>query len=247
MFSFFTQTKPRTQYPSQMPDTARRQLAGSSDISLLNGLAASPDKVGESTERSPAAPSSETAQPDSPAADGQALRRLRRRDSSDEFSYAADAVEPTQITSPPAPARERDALSYLMANRHRHTTKQPVKTNLVDEQAEESDEDDGWGDSARKGDDDDEGEEGEGFVEGLVDDQVVHEATKRAQDELAEEKRRQVPLFAHECDLSSRTDTAQRDRAAGRYKARRAGSQDHRRSISHPAPRTGLLLVWLRG
>jgi hypothetical protein len=61
---------------------------------------------------------------------------------------------------------------------------------LVEEQAEESDEDDGWGGKLAGGPEEDEGENEDGYVEGLVDDQAVDEETRRKQDALAEEKRR---------------------------------------------------------
>lgn len=66
--------------------------------------------------------------------------------------------------------------------------RQQRRSEWVDEQAEESDED-GWMMPGLKGDEDDEGED-DGYVPDLVDDQVIAEEEKRKQDELAAEKAR---------------------------------------------------------
>jgi mediator of replication checkpoint protein 1 len=66
----------------------------------------------------------------------------------------------------------------------------PKRSALVDEQAEESDEDNGWL-RADAGEDENDDEEDDGRdLQDLVDDQAVNEEEKKRQDALAEEKRR---------------------------------------------------------
>lgn len=117
------------------------------------------------------------------------LRRLRRR-ASDDVPDESFTLEPTQRSTPPAP--KENAFTRLMETRRQspRPKSKPVKSMLVEEQAEESDEDDGWGGKLAGGPEEDEGENENGYVEGLVDDQAVDEETRRKQDALAEEKRR---------------------------------------------------------
>jgi mediator of replication checkpoint protein 1 len=65
------------------------------------------------------------------------------------------------------------------------------RSNLLDEQAEESDEDNGWGPVGGAEDEDEEGEgEDDAFLKGLVNDEVVDEEERTKQDELAAAKAR---------------------------------------------------------
>jgi mediator of replication checkpoint protein 1 len=72
-----------------------------------------------------------------------------------------------------------------------HAKIKPGRSAMVDDVAVESDEDGGWGPTGGDPDNDEDGEEGEdAFVPDLVDDQAIDEETKKAQDELADQKRR---------------------------------------------------------
>lgn len=107
-------------------------------------------------------------------------------------------ARPTQNAAPTQP--QRNAFQMLMAKKRdemrgpapedKLSKRKNGRSELVDEQAEESDEDAGWGPTERGPDDDEEGAEEDGFLEDLVDDVAVDEATKKEQDRLAEQKMR---------------------------------------------------------
>jgi mediator of replication checkpoint protein 1 len=132
--------------------------------------------------------------------------------SSTENGDTSAQPSPTQMSraagpESSTPARPDNAFQRMMTqaraqrlgpapeDTHATRLKQKGRSALVDEQAEESDEDAGWGPTERGADDEDDGNEDDGYVEGLVDDDKVDEATKRAQDRLAEEKMRYVFSF----------------------------------------------------
>lgn len=131
---------------------------------------------------------------DAPSAQPSPTQMSRTTDTADEDHDVADRT----------PERSDNAFQRMMTqaraqrlgpppeDMHAKRNKQKGRSALVDEQAEESDEDAGWGPTERGADDDDEGNEDDGYVEGLVDDDKVDEALKKQQDRLAEEKMRYV-------------------------------------------------------
>lgn len=102
----------------------------------------------------------------------QSFRRLRRRDSP---------------LATPSKGQTRNAFDALRAGAQELERKQNGKSFLVDEQAEESDEDDGWGLPVAKEDEGNEDLDG-GYVPDLLDDADVDEEERAAQAALAAEK-----------------------------------------------------------
>ncbi|WVF70952.1 hypothetical protein IAT40_005747 [Kwoniella sp. CBS 6097] len=199
----FTQTRPATLQASatQLSDDEdsqspgiRRQLAGASSLSLANGLDSTP--FGKTQSQTQAGSTMVDAQDNLPAelpsptqTQEESFSRLRRRQSNPEESSIL--LSPTQ----PAKANAFQRLMAGLGPRESAGTsngQKKLKSRMVDEQAEESDEDNGWG---RMGDEDEEDEDGDdGYVEGLVDDQAIDEEEKRRQDEAAAEKNREIQM-----------------------------------------------------
>lgn len=125
--------------------------------------------------------------------DDHTLTRLKRRESRD--------TEIDEIVSSPRPQETaRNAFDQLMFNARAPVAtmdmgrkdKGKMKSNFVDEQAEESDEDNGWLPVSGAGDDEENDEEEDGYVPDLVDDKEVEAEERRRQDELAAAKARSV-------------------------------------------------------
>ncbi|WWD18187.1 hypothetical protein CI109_102636 [Kwoniella shandongensis] len=199
----FTQTRPALREDTQHSDDdgsqqvdPRRQLGGRSTLSLPEGLNSTPYGKTQTQTQSPFLDESQTpltARRESEAAlmpsptqqDGESFTRLRRRVSD------PDIAEPVPH-SPTQPSRNQTAFDRMMAAASRPAQpKQKVKSRLVDEQAEESDEDNGWAPIGGPEDEDEDGED-DGFVDGLVDDEAIDEEEKRRQDELAAAKAREI-------------------------------------------------------
>ena len=86
----------------------------------------------------------------------------------------------------------RNVFDHIMlAAKRRDEKRKAIKSNLIDVQAEESDEDGGWAPQGGAEDEDDDADD-EGYVPDLVDDQTIDEAEKNRQDELAAAKARYV-------------------------------------------------------
>ncbi|WVR05601.1 hypothetical protein IAU60_002620 [Kwoniella sp. DSM 27419] len=115
--------------------------------------------------------------------------RLRRRASDDERSFAP--LSPTQASTSKRPENAFETM-MAAASRPAAQPKQKPKSRMVDGEAVESDEDNGWGETG--GGDEEEDEEDDRFLEELVDDAAVDEETKRLQDEAAAQKAREVQL-----------------------------------------------------
>ena len=115
------------------------------------------------------------------------LRRLKRRASPDG---ADEELQP--YLSPRVNDGNNNAFHRMMsAAKQQPRERFAGRSNLVDEQAEESDEDNGWAPVGAPEAEEDEDEE-DGYVPDLVDDAGVDEEEKRRQDELAAEKARWV-------------------------------------------------------
>lgn len=111
--------------------------------------------------------------------------RLRRRGSS---SSPTDSPQ-LDVKSP-----KRNAFDMMTAGARqaaRRAELRQAKSALVDEQAEESDEDNGWMFHNKGDDEEDDGDE-DGYVPDLVDDTTISEDQQKEQDSLAAEKRRCV-------------------------------------------------------
>ncbi|OCF56692.1 hypothetical protein L486_05546 [Kwoniella mangroviensis CBS 10435] len=183
----FTQTRPAYEEDTQVSDT-RRQLGGLSDFSI----GVTPFGKTQTQMESPNEIGSPTQTQTQTQGDKEYFTRLRRR-----LSDPDDAQEPLNL-SPTQPARtERTVFDRMMKASSRaerqEQRKSMRKSRMVDEQAEESDEDNGWAKigGAEENDDDDD-EENDGFLEELVDDQEVDEEVRKRQDELAAEKNREI-------------------------------------------------------
>lgn len=100
---------------------------------------------------------------------------------------------------PFAETRPTDAFAKLMAadqrplTKHQKQAKERIRSNLVDEQADESDEDNWLMPGQKNEDDEEEDEDDNAFLPELVDDQEVSEEDRMRQDALVAQKNRQVP------------------------------------------------------
>lgn len=119
------------------------------------------------------------------------LQRLKRRRTSVESSTEDEA-----ISAEPSPSAPRNAFQVL----HEAAQRQPDRTTeqasvlagFVDQQAEESDEEDVWGDKRKEDDEDDEAEDQDAFVPDLVNDAAVSAAQEEADKVARDIKRRSV-------------------------------------------------------
>ncbi|WWC88155.1 uncharacterized protein L201_003060 [Kwoniella dendrophila CBS 6074] len=227
----FTQTKPASLPPmeydedTQVSDT-RRQLGGLSDMSMvagntpfgktqtqtqmgstispLTGRRESTDNLGSPTQTQGDEDESR-----------ESFARLRRRESASEEDGISLPLSPTQ------PVQQRNVFDKMMKAASRPEPRPKVKSKMVDEQAEESEDDDGWG---RKGQNEDENEDDEddadndGFVEGLVDDQLIDDEERRKQDEMAAEKNREIQLAD-----DARREAEARKITEGKYRNKKRG------------------------
>ncbi|WWC68373.1 uncharacterized protein I206_102298 [Kwoniella pini CBS 10737] len=201
----FTQTKPPIAEVVFDDETqisqSRRNLGGLSDLSILGdqtqqtpygkqtftqiGTLSSDQRQSlNDTERSPTQTQDEDEE--------ETFSRLRRRRESDpdiDQDIEPVTLSPTQA----APSAQRTVFDRMMKAASR-PQKPKFKSRMVDEQAEESDEDNGWalpfGNAENEDDDDDDDQDA--FLEGLVDDQQVDEEERRRQDEMVNEKNREI-------------------------------------------------------
>ncbi len=122
----------------------------------------------------------------SPTQETHILSRLKRRASSTEVDTQSSSSRTVEDDG----SRPKNAFDTMIkaAKRSRDTI---IKSNLVDEQAEESDEDNGWAPIGGPEDDDEDNDE-DGYVPDLLDDEQVDEEEEKRQDELAAEKARYV-------------------------------------------------------
>lgn len=131
--------------------------------------------------------------------DGPWLTRLKRRTSEHSEHDPLDHLpgSPDLVFEEPLPEIQRhsafDRMMEAAANLPVDKEKKRLafKTNMIEEQAEESDEDNGWAPIGGADEDEDaDGDEDEGYVPDLVNDDQVDEEEKRKQDDLAAEKAR---------------------------------------------------------
>lgn len=122
----------------------------------------------------------------SPTQETPVLSRLRRRTSPDPVDTEALAFSSQSIEE--SVARPKNAFDRLMGAANQPRERPAEQYNLFDEQAEESDEDNGWAPIGGEEDDDDEDEDG--YVPDLVNDEQIEADEKKRQDELAAEKAR---------------------------------------------------------
>lgn len=127
----------------------------------------------------------------SPTQETPALSRLKRRNTPDPSEEDEDAHSSSSHTLDDDEDVPTNAFDTLMKAARRPRERVVGKSNLLDEQAEESDEDNGWGPIGGP-EDEDEDVEDDGYVPDLVDDQHIDEEEKKRQDELAAEKARFV-------------------------------------------------------
>ncbi len=136
--------------------------------------------------------SSRPLQNSSPTQDSHILSRLKRRaspDPADNRYQPSTSSQPVNNGADDGQTRSSNAFDRLMHAAEQPREKHAVRSNLVDEQAEESDEDNGWAPIGGPEEEDDEDEE-DGYVHDLVDDAQVDEEEEKRQDELAAEKAR---------------------------------------------------------
>lgn len=119
--------------------------------------------------------------------DSEKFVRLRRR-SSHEDEEAADPETQVQWDSPPSTSpTKRNAFDLLHAGAQhagRRADERARRSALVEEQAEESDEDNGWGFSTAKDGDENDDDLDNGYVPDLLDDAKMTEEEKNQQKEL---------------------------------------------------------------
>lgn len=151
-----------------------------------------------------------------------------RRHRSPSSSESDDEEEEDQTSKRPA-----DAFTRLMAadqrplTKHQKQAKARIRSNLVDEQADESDEDNWLMPGQSKDEDEDEEEDQDAFLPGLVNDEEVSEEERRRQDALVAAKNRCVRYLQRLVQLL----TFQGDPACRRRQARGRSSKSHRGSI----------------
>lgn len=215
----FTQTKPvrRASTPSSDVDDADGggPLAGKSGYSFLSNMGSSRD-----SQEAPNGESSTTdvgtsrvtvpspSQPDGP------LRRLKRRTSNDLSAQV-------EAQAPPSTATAKNAFDMLMTSRSAppkaEERRRLRETNLFDEQAEESDEDNGWAPLGGPEDEDDDKDD-EGFLPDLVDDVAIDEDEQARNRELAAEKQREI-----EAADDARREAQAKKVVEGEYRIKRKG------------------------
>ena len=154
-------------------------LSGPSD--LLSDIAESPqDFVLSSTEKGTSEPAPNTS---SPTRSPIIKHRIDRDDS-------PESDQPRSLI--PLQRQKEDTFARMMRHARRAEAKKAaINARLIDNQAEESDEDEGWAINRDNDDEDDEGMD-DGFVPDLVDDQAIDEEEKKRQDELAAAKLREI-------------------------------------------------------
>ncbi|KAK8865630.1 hypothetical protein IAR55_000775 [Kwoniella newhampshirensis] len=227
----FTQTRPAAFPSTQVTNTQksphvnpRRQLGGRSTFSLPDGLDSTPYGKTQTQSQSQSQAESQaqtplTARRESRAGglpsptqqDEESFTRLRRRMSDPDIS------EPSPL-SPTQPPRNPTAFDKMMVAASRPAQpKQKTKSKLVEEQAEESDEDNGWAPIGGLEDEEEDGED-DGYVEGLVDDEAIDADEKRRQDELAAAKAREI-----EAADDARREAEARKITEGQHRMKRKG------------------------
>jgi mediator of replication checkpoint protein 1 len=127
------------------------------------------------------------------AGDGSATENsvspLRHRSPSDAGSDDEDEDDD-------APTKPVDAFAKLMAadqrplTKHQKQAKERIRSNLVDEQADESDEDNWLMPGQKNDDDEEEGEDQDAFLPELVNDEEISEEDRERQDALVAAKNR---------------------------------------------------------
>lgn len=198
--SFFTQTKP-LQLTRNTSEISANLLAGSSlvleekqpedypgyDLSSTQRGTSEAEIGGADDESIPR--SEALAEHESLAATEADLDMEQDEDDKEEDSVAVPDAQPV------------DAFARLMSagqrplSKHQKRAKALIRSNLVDEQAEESEEDD-WLMPGQKSDDeeDNDGEE-DAYLADLVNDEAVNEEEKRKQDALVAAKVRSVKIL----------------------------------------------------
>lgn len=157
--------------------------------------------------------------------------RLRRRQHSRTPSPEASPEPALHQESEPeneAP-RARNAFDLLNAGA-RHQAKPKGQSDLIDAQAEESDDETGWGFLSKEADEDEDADEG--YVPELVDDVAVSDDVREAQDALATEKHRAI---AAEDD--ARREAVAKKVTEGHYRHKRRGNEFMSDDEDEDAPR----------
>lgn len=160
-----------------------------------------------SSERPSDPTSPTTAEPDEEVA----LTRLRRRRDSPISAHSSPER--------PTPTRPRNAFELLNAGAARQKARDSKMrdSELIDAQAEESDDDDGWGFTAKEAEEDDDEDD---IVTGLVDDAEIADELREQQDALVTEKARAV---AAEDD--ARREAEAKKVVDGHYRIKRRGNE----------------------
>ncbi|WWC60580.1 uncharacterized protein I303_103154 [Kwoniella dejecticola CBS 10117] len=229
----FTQTKPPTAvYEDTQISSARRNLGGLSDVSMFDGQTQTqtqqtpygkqtqtPTQMGTSSIDRHAIVGSPT-QTQEEDEEEETFSRLRRRVSDPDVEGNSIMLSPTQPAQPAQPQSQNRTVFDRMMKAASRPQKPKLKSRMVDEQAEESDEDNGWAMpfGAAENEDDDDDDEQDTFLEGLVDDQHVDEEERRRQDELANQKNREI----QEAD-DFRLEQEARKITEGQYRTKKRG------------------------
>lgn len=196
-----TQTKPLERTQSGLK-SGRSLLAGSSVLfEGEGGLEAEPAFEMSSTQKGTS--EGDIIDDDSPERAEPSSRRQSLGDTEgdedgdeaeDEGDEVDDAANPTEE---PADSRTPNAFERLMSagqrplTKHQKQAKARIRSNLVDEQAEESDEDD-WFVGPKTGDDEEEDGDEDAYLADLVDDAAVADDIRQKEDALAAAKARYV-------------------------------------------------------
>lgn len=166
----------------------RKALAGPSDI--LSDIVESPGEViMSSTQKDTSSAAPNTSSPSAAELVRKSPFRRRRISSPGLVAH----ISPVQKR-----AQEDTFQRMMRAQRRREKMTEAasavVKSNWIDNQAEESDEDGGWAPVGGRGSDDEEEGEEDGYIADLVDDQAIDDEEKTRQDGLAAVKQREIEL-----------------------------------------------------
>jgi len=183
MSRFFTQTKPQPR-PSVEASSSRNNLAGSSSLFDFAPQSA-PEIELSSTQRD----ASETELEVEVAAGSQTESSASPRRERSPSTAGSEDDEDTE-------ARPVNAFDRIMAadqrplTKHQKQAKARIRSNLVDEQADESDEDNWLMPGQKNDDEEEEDEDQDAYLAELVNDEEISEEDRLRQDALVAQKNR---------------------------------------------------------
>ncbi|WVQ85692.1 hypothetical protein IAT38_007858 [Cryptococcus sp. DSM 104549] len=227
----YTQTKPQNIF--SFTPGSHHEGSGSYDQSPTDEVDYTPYPYSRTQLNTQARTQTQTQQHDmgSPTQGSRQFTRLRRRASgsvplTSRSSSPEQELEPTQISSAQP---KRNAFDLMRDGARAKSSVGPGegkkskrgRNEYMEDQAEESDEDNGWGWAKDpEADDEDDPEEDNAYLKELVDDQKVDDDERLKQDELAAQKLREI-----EVEDDKRREAEARKIAEGKHRIKRRGKE----------------------